>query len=663
VRQSFVLYFALFCGLLARAQDASKPQMPPESVDARPSMNSTSAASLVSSNPLDSATESNFSAAESAAPSANPEPLPNAPEPAPQASGWVPEGSGWRGAVSIYGWFPGTHGTVGALNHELSIHEPFSDLFHYLKGVVPIAVEADKGRFVIPLDYLWVKLGDNKALPITDLGQTSVDLHITESLFTPKVGYRIVDGEHLKVDALGGIRYWYLGQSFTFHPSGISVSKSANWVDGLGGARFILPLGEKAAVTISGDAGAGGANLDYQVIGLLTYQFTKHLGMGLGWRYLDVDYRVNNQVGPVTTTKFIFDVAQTGALAGLYFNFGGKPPVPPSASCAASPTEVLEGEPVKVTATGSNFNSKHPLTYAWTGNGGKLSGTNTQSETIDTTGMAGDFAKGILGKTSSYTATATLTDPKEKKNNTASCTANYTVNPRPVHPPVVSCSASPSALAINQSGTVTMTASSPDNRPLTYSWSSTGGQFSGSGTSGTLVATNADAGNTITVTGTATDDRKLSTSCTAAVTVPAVQKVAEVEDWGECTFEKNPKKPWRVDNDCKDVLDKLALRIQQMPNGKVAIVGYNDQTEVANAETIGSQRAVNIKYYMTTDELGPKVDPTRLEPRKGGAKGKAAHFYFVPQGTTLTTEESVTVDETAVQGQSRNAPSPNKKQK
>ena len=78
------------------------------------------------------------------------------------------------------------------------------------------------------------------------------------------------------------------------------------------------------------------------------------------------------------------------------------------------------------------------------------------------------------------------------------------------------------------------------------------------------------------------------------------------EDWGECTFEKDHKRPWRVDNGCEDVIDKLALRVQQMPNGKVAIVGYNDQTGVVNAETIGSQRGVNIKYYMTTDEPGPE---------------------------------------------------------
>jgi hypothetical protein len=233
--------------------------------------------------------------------------------------------------------------------------------------------------------------------------------------------------------------------------------------------------------------------------------------------------------------------------------------------------------------------------------------------------------------------------------------ASFTVKARPNYPPTARCSASPSSIAINQSATISITASSPENRPLTYSWTSTGGQLSGSGTSATLTATNADAGNTITITGTATDDHNLSTSCTASASVPPVQKVAEVEDWGECTFEKDPKRPWRVDNDCKDVLDKLALRIQQMPHGRVAIVGFTDQTEVVHAEQLGAQRAVNIKYYLTTDELGPKVDPTRLEPRKGGTKGKAAHFYYVPQGATLTQEESVTLDESAVRGQSRSA--------
>lgn len=37
------------------------------------------------------------------------------------------------------------------LGHEAGIHASFSDIFHYLKGVIPIAVEADKGRFVMPI--------------------------------------------------------------------------------------------------------------------------------------------------------------------------------------------------------------------------------------------------------------------------------------------------------------------------------------------------------------------------------------------------------------------------------------------------------------------------------------------------------------------------------
>ncbi len=200
---------------------------------------------------------------------------------------------------------------------------------------------------------------------------------------------------------------------------------------------------------------------------------------------------------------------------------------------------------------------------------------------------------------------------------------------------------------------------------MTYSWSNNGGTLSGSGTSATVTATNADAGNTITVTGTATDARaNLSASCTASINVPAVQKCTMIEDWGECTFEKNPKKPWRVDNDCKDTLDKLSLRLQQMPNGKLDIVGYTNDEEVVKEQTLGSQRSVNVKNYLTTE--GPnKVDAGRVQPRQGGTKGQATHFYFVPEGNMCggQVEEGTTVDETAVQPQSRNAPAPKKKHK
>src|ERR1035438_1837246 len=122
--------------------------------------------------------------------------------PAPQYPMGGGAGDDWRVAISIYGWFPGLHGTAGALGHNASIHQSFSDVFHTLKGLIPIAVEADKGRFLMPIDYLWMKLGVDNGIPINDLGQTSINTHLTESIFTPKIGYRVVDGDHMKIDSV-----------------------------------------------------------------------------------------------------------------------------------------------------------------------------------------------------------------------------------------------------------------------------------------------------------------------------------------------------------------------------------------------------------------------------------------------------------------------------
>ena len=564
-------------------------------------------------------------------------PAPAAPLPdAPSAAG-SSDGS-WRVKMSIYGWFPGIHGTVGALGHNVGVHESFSDVFHVLKGVIPIAVDFQKGRFVMPLDFFWVKLGDDKAIPLNDFGQTSVNLHITESIFTPKIGYRVLNADRFKIDALGGIRYWYVSQNLSLEPSGLNQTFSNNWVDGLGGMRFIVPLGEKAAIMVAGDAGAGGASLDYQAVGLFTYDFTRKLGLGLGWRYLDVDYRHGRDA-------FIYDVAQSGALAGLYFNFGGKPPVPPMASCSTSPTEVLAGDPVSATISTQNFNPKHTVSYKWTSTGGKISGAATTGS-VDTTGLA----------PGSYTVTGTATDQKEKKNNSTSCSATFAVRQPPQHPPVASCSASPSTVKAGDPATVSVNASSPDGASLSYAYATTAGSISGSGPSATLDTANASPGNSITTTATVTDSRGLTASCTAMVNVLApptvVQQVSEI---GECKF-MNPKKPWRVDNECKAVLDDVALRIQREPNGKLVVVGYAEEEEKVKYEQLGAQRSVNVKYYLTEGEGAQKIDPAMIEPRVGAKSDKSAKFYLVPAGATFTQEETVKVDETMVKGQSRNAP-------
>jgi outer membrane protein OmpA-like peptidoglycan-associated protein len=204
---------------------------------------------------------------------------------------------------------------------------------------------------------------------------------------------------------------------------------------------------------------------------------------------------------------------------GLVFSWGGTPPVAPVAACTVQPTEVMVGEPITATVTASHFNPKHTVSYSWTGSGGQVTGKDTTAQ-IDTTNA----------NPGNYTVTAHVTDAKEKKNNEASCSANYTIKPLPPkNPPTVSISANPTSLPTG--GTVNLSANctSPDGVPVTVaSWTSTGGSVSGSGSSATL-NTNGTSPGPITVNATCTDSRGLTAQASTQVMVEAPPKNPEIE--------------------------------------------------------------------------------------------------------------------------------------
>lgn len=194
---------------------------------------------------------------------------------------------------------------------------------------------------------------------------------------------------------------------------------------------------------------------------------------------------------------------------GIVFNFGaGQPPVPPSAACSAQPSEVMVGEPVTITANPSNFNPKHTVTYAWTTNGGKITGKEGTA-TVDTNGVAGG----------NYAATARITDPRAKNNNEASCTANFTVKEPPKNPPTMSCSVNPTSVPAGQTATITCDCKSPDNVQVNVAgWNASGGTVSGTGNTATVNTTGVAPG-TVNVSATCTDARGLTGSSSAQLSV------------------------------------------------------------------------------------------------------------------------------------------------
>jgi hypothetical protein len=326
---------------------------------------------------------------------------------------------------------------------------------------------------------------------------------------------------------------------------------------------------------------------------------------------------------------------------GLVFNFGSLgTEAPVAAACSVQPTEVMVGEPVHATVAGSNFNPKHTLTYAWASTGGKLEGKDTAAS-IDTNGVPGG----------SYAVTATITDSKAKKNNTASCTANFTVKEPPKNPPQISCSASPSTVQTGTSATISCTCTSPDNVPVTVGgWTASGGSISGGGNSATLNTTGASSGP-ITIGATCTDSRGLTASASSTVTVenppPPPPQATKVN---ECAY-PNVKKPWRVDNTCKAELDDVALKLQQDPDAKLVVVGNADPAEVTKSKhkNLAAERAVDVKFYISGGEAKQNIDASRIETRTGNAGTSTSEQWIVPAGATFPEAGSTTpVDETKV---------------
>ncbi len=240
----------------------------------------------------------------------------------PQATGTASSSSGtaanddsWHIGVTPYLWFASANGTIGALGRDASVNASFGDIFSRFNIGLMGVFEARKKRLILNTDFMWLKLSDDAAAPINEIGIQSIKAKATQVLLTPKVAYRIVDQKKIKLDGTFGIRYWHLSNDLTLEPQiANGISASANWVDVVAGARIQVPLSTKALVTVLGDAGAGGANSDYQVAGLFGYKFKEKFVFQGGWRYLAVNYRPGGN-------GFIYDMGMNGPIVGVTINF------------------------------------------------------------------------------------------------------------------------------------------------------------------------------------------------------------------------------------------------------------------------------------------------------------------------------------------------------
>lgn len=102
----------------------------------------------------------------------------------------------------------------------------------------------------------------------------------------------------------------------------------------------------------------------------------------------------------------------------------------------------------------------------------------------------------------------------------------------------------------------------------------------------------------------------------------------------EVSFDKDLKRPSRVDNEAKACLDDVALTAQHQSDVTIVVVG-NGVTGEKGGRYLAALRAVNVKDYLVTEK---GLDSARVQVRTGSAHTKSVQNYVVPQGAEFDSE-------------------------
>ncbi len=344
------------------------------------------------------------------------------------------------------------------------------------------------------------------------------------------------------------------------------------------------------------------------------------LSRHFGLRPIQGDYVFSNRhFGPSSTVPTT-QVRGVRLQSGVIFMFGGgtSRSAPVSYSCSVNPDEVFPGDPVAVNGNAINLNPKKTATYSWSSTGGKVSGTSATSN-IDTAGLA----------PGTYTVTGHVAEGA-KAGQSADCNTTFIV--KPFGPPTIVCSANPSTVNPGDSSTITAQGSSPQNRPLTYSYSASSGQISGSAESASLNTTGAAPG-VVTVTCNVADDSGQTASAETTVTInaPVTPVAPKTETLCSINFGRDTRRPYRVDNEAKACLDEVALNLQRDADAKAVLVGNSGSGE-SRPQKLAAERAVNAKAYLVKEK---GLDSSRIEVRTGNAGTPTVQNFLVPPGANF----------------------------
>jgi hypothetical protein len=223
----------------------------------------------------------------------------------------------WHVNASPYLWLAGLDGTLNLAGHEAAVHQSFGDIFSNLKVGFMGLGEVHRGRVGVLTDLLFVRVGDQAAVPVPQL-PVPVQAKLTSTTFTltPEFAYRVYSQRHFAADALAGFRFYHLGAHANFDAGPLgqtSYAGSNNWADLTVGARLLARLTPKFGAFLIGDAGGGGSRPTWEIAYGVGYKVRKNATAQIGYKRL----YFNRQDG----ATFGLEATQQGLILGSTIRF------------------------------------------------------------------------------------------------------------------------------------------------------------------------------------------------------------------------------------------------------------------------------------------------------------------------------------------------------
>ena len=178
------------------------------------------------------------------------------------------------------------------------------------------------------------------------------------------------------------------------------------------------------------------------------------------------------------------------------------------------------------------------------------------------------------------------------------------------------CTANPNPVMVGQASNLFCTC------PAVTGWTSNEGSINGTGNSVMLVTDGVSA-NKVTVTaictGAGPQQVLVGISSPPAPPAPRAMSLCSI------SFERDKKRPARVDNEAKACLDDVALELNRQVDASVVLIGEDA------GSTLGGRRAVNTKDYLVKEK---GIDASRVKVYSAIQNSKTVQILLVPAGAT-----------------------------